>query len=199
MRTVGGYLERVGSRYRLARRARRWLDPQGPGYVGNLIRFNRDHWRWWSGLEAVLASGQPLAVHQELPDGAAWRRYVLGMRDLAGLVADDVVGALRVSRPPRRLLDLGWTHGTYAAAFCRRYPTLTATVLDLPPVATIGAELIGVMGLAERIEFRGGDARRDDLGSGYDVVLLFDVLHHFPAQQARALLGRAVSALSPGG
>ena len=196
---AGGYLERVGSRYRLARRARRWLDPQGPSYVGNLIRFNRDHWRWWSGLEAVLESGRPVAVHQELPDGAAWRRYVLGMRDLAGLVADEVVGALRPPKSPRRLLDVGGAHGTYAAAFCRRYPTLTATVLDLPPVVTIGAELIGATGLAERIEFRGGDARRDDLGSGYDVVLLFDVLHHFPAPQARALLGRAVSALGPGG
>jgi 2-polyprenyl-3-methyl-5-hydroxy-6-metoxy-1,4-benzoquinol methylase len=195
----GGYLERTGSRYRLARRARRWLDPHGSDYVGNLIRFNQDHWRWWSDLEAVVASGQPVAIHRELPDDAAWRRYVLGMRDLAGLVCDEVVGALRMSRPPRRLLDIGGAHGSYAAAFCRRYPTLTATVLDLPPVVAIGAELIGSLELAERIEFRAGDACQDELGSGYDIVLLFDLLHHFPNDQARALLRRAVAALAPGG
>lgn len=195
----GGYLERTGSRYRLARRARRWLDPRGPGYVGNLIRFNQDHWRWWSDLEAMLKSGQPVAIHQELQGDAAWHRYVLGMRDLAGLVADEIVGALRPLRTPLRLLDIGGSHGGYAAAFCRRYPTLTATVLDLPPVAAIGAELIKETGLGERIEFRTGDVLQDDLGSGYDIVLLFDLLHHFPAQQAREIVCGAVAALAPGG
>ncbi len=195
----GGHLERVGSSYRLARRARRWLDPHGPSYVGNLIRFNRDHERWWSELETILRTGQPLAVHRELPDGAAWRRYVLGMRDLAGLSADEIVGALRPPRLPRRLLDIGGAHGAHAAAFCRRYPTLTATVLDLPRVAAIGAELIELAGLSDRIEFRAGDTGQDNLGSGYDIVLLFDLLHHFPGKEAQALLGRAVDALRPGG
>jgi 2-polyprenyl-3-methyl-5-hydroxy-6-metoxy-1,4-benzoquinol methylase len=195
----GGYLERDGSRYRLARRARRWLAPAGTGYVGNLIRFNLDHWRWWSSLEGVLRSGEPVEIHRELQGDAAWRRYVLGMRDLAGLVADEVVGALRPPRLPHRLLDVGGSHGSYAAAFCRRYPTLTATVLDLAPVVEIGAELIEAAGLSERIEFRAGDVRLGDLGSGFDIVLLFDLLHHFPAEQAREVVGRAVAALAPGG
>jgi 2-polyprenyl-3-methyl-5-hydroxy-6-metoxy-1,4-benzoquinol methylase len=195
----GGYLERIGSRYRLARRARRWLDPGRTGYVGNLIRFNHDHWRWWSELEAVLRSGEPVEIHRESQDDAARRRYVLGMRDLAGLVAGEVVESLRPPRPPRRLLDIGGSHGRYAAAFCRRYPRLTATVLDLPPVVEIGTELIQATGLSGRIEFRAGDARHGDLGSGYDIVLLFDLLHHLPARQAREIVGRAVAALAPGG
>jgi 2-polyprenyl-3-methyl-5-hydroxy-6-metoxy-1,4-benzoquinol methylase len=121
------------------------------------------------------------------------------MRDLAGLVADEVVGALRPPRLPRRLLDVGGSHGSYAAAFCRRYPTLTATVLDLAPVVEIGAELIEAAGLSKRIEFRAGDVRLGDLGSGFDIVLLFDLLHHFPPEQAREIVGRAVAALAPGG
>lgn len=195
----GGYLERLGPRYRLARWAHRWLDPNGPTYIGNLIRFNLDHWEWWSHLETTLQTGQPVAIHQTLPDSAAWRRYVLGMRDLAGLVADEVVGALRPSVLPRRLLDIGGAHGAYAAAFCRRYPTMTAMVLDLPAVAEIGAELMAPSDMADRIEFRAGDARQDELGTDYDIVLLFDLLHHFPAPEARALLSRAVGALKPGG
>jgi 2-polyprenyl-3-methyl-5-hydroxy-6-metoxy-1,4-benzoquinol methylase len=195
----GGYLERVGPRYRLAGWARRWLDPNGPSYVGNLIRFNQDHWEWWSQLETVIETGQPIAIHQALPDSAAWRRYVFGMRDVAELVADEVVGALRLSGPPRRLLDIGGAHGAYAAAFCRRYPMLTAMVLDLPSVVEIGAELVATTGLTDRIEFRAGDACQDELGTDYDIVLLFDLLHHFPAAEARALLNRAVGALKPGG
>ncbi len=195
----GGYLERVGERYRLARRAGRWLDPNSPTYVGNLIRFNEDHWSWWSELEGVVTSGQPVSVHRTMEDSAAWRRYLLAMRDLAGLVANDVVASLRPPARPRRLLDIGGAHGVYAATFCRRYPSLRATVLDLPPVALIGAELSSATNPDLDIEFRAGDARHDDLGAGYDIVLLFDVLHHFPAEEARQLLGRAIAALEPGG
>jgi SAM-dependent methyltransferase len=97
------------------------------------------------------------------------------------------------------LLDIGGSHGAYAAAFCSRYPTLSATVLDLPPVTAIGAELIESTDLRDRITFRAGDIRQDELGSGYDIVLLFDLLHHFPRQEARTLLGRAVDAFRPGG
>lgn len=194
-----GYLERLGPRYRLARWARRWLDPNRSSYIGNLIRFNQDHWEWWSTLETTLQTGQPVAIHQTFPDSAAWRRYVLGMRDLAGLVADEVVGALRLSVPPRRLLDIGGAHGAYAASFCHRYPMLTATVFDLPTVAEIGSDLMAPSEVADRVTFRAGDACEDKLGADYDIVLLFDLLHHFPPLEARVLLSRAVRALKPGG
>jgi 2-polyprenyl-3-methyl-5-hydroxy-6-metoxy-1,4-benzoquinol methylase len=194
-----GYLERRGPRYRLARWARRWLDPNGSRHIGNLIRFNQDHWEWWSTLETTLQTGQPVAIHQTFPDRAAWQRYVLGMRDLAGLVADEVVGALHLSVPPRRLLDIGGAHGAYAASFCHRYPMLTATVFDLPAVAEIGSELMAPSVVADRVTFRAGDACQDELGTDYDIVLLFDLLHHFPPLEARALLNRAVRTLTPGG
>jgi hypothetical protein len=38
-----------------------------------------------------------------------------------------------------------------------------------------------------------------DTGSGHDVVLLFNVVHGFPADVARGLVERAVAALRPGG
>jgi 2-polyprenyl-3-methyl-5-hydroxy-6-metoxy-1,4-benzoquinol methylase len=197
---AGGWLRRGGTAYAVAPAALPWLDPRSPQYLGDLIAFNYDHWQWWSQLEAALPTGQPLDLHNHLDDLAAVRRYVLAMRALARLAAAAVVAAVRVPEGgPRRLLDVGGSHGAYAVAFCRRYPCLQATVVDLPPVAAVGEVLVAAEGLANRVRYQPGDATRDPLGEGYDLALLFDVLHHFPAPTARQLLTRTMAALRPGG
>ncbi len=49
------------------------------------------------------------------------------------------------------------------------------------------------------MSFRGGDFFEDDLGSGYDVALLFDVVHMFEAKRSGALVRRVAESLRPGG
>lgn len=60
--------------------------------------------------------------------------------------------------------------------------------------ATIAAEqMAGQVGVQE------GDFLHDHLGTGYDVALLFNIVHGFTPGQNTALLGSVVKALSPGG
>ncbi|PRC49425.1 methyltransferase type 12, partial [Mycobacterium sp. ITM-2017-0098] len=99
----------------------------------------------------------------------------------------------------RSLLDIGGGHGWYSAQLCRRYPRLTATVFDLPGSAAIGREIIAGAGMADRVVHRDGDATTDDLGTGYDAVLCFNLLHHMTAEQTVHLFGRIHTALAPGG
>jgi hypothetical protein len=49
------------------------------------------------------------------------------------------------------------------------------------------------------IEWIGGDYHETDPGSGYDFVLLANVLHQELAPQAAELVRRAAAALAPGG
>ena len=102
-------------------------------------------------------------------------------------------------RRPRALLDLGGGHGWYSASLCRRYPGLTATVLDLPGSAAVGRELIAEADLSDRVLFRDGDVTTADLGGGYDAVLCFNLIHHLAPAQAAGLLRRIRAALNPGG
>ncbi len=53
--------------------------------------------------------------------------------------------------------------------------------------------------LEDRMSFRGGDFFEDDLGSRYDVALLFDVVHMFEAERNGTLVRRVAEALGPGG
>jgi hypothetical protein len=53
--------------------------------------------------------------------------------------------------------------------------------------------------LTDRIEFLGGDYHEVDLGAGYDLVLLANVLHIEKPAKAAALVRRAAGALNSGG
>jgi cyclopropane fatty-acyl-phospholipid synthase-like methyltransferase len=158
-----------------------------------------DYWAWWSGLDEVTRNGQPAGHHDAPPSDPYWRRYICGQLELARLSADEVARKLRLPADPRSLLYIGGGHGWYSAQLCRRYPRLTATVLDLPGSAAIGREIIAEAGMADRVEHWDGDATTDDMGSGYDAVLCFNLLHHLTADQTVGLFSRIHEALAPGG
>jgi 2-polyprenyl-3-methyl-5-hydroxy-6-metoxy-1,4-benzoquinol methylase len=198
LRSAGHVTERSG-RYQLGRRARRWLDPASPLSVAGYVAGAADYWPWWQGLEQAARSGTSTGSHEVPAGDPYWRRYIEGQLELARLSAAEIARKLPLPRRPRAVLDIGGGHGWYSATLCRRYPELTATVLDLPGSAAIGREIIAAAGLADRVVFRAGDATTADLGDGYDAVLCFNLVHHLAPAQVADLLRRARAALRPGG
>jgi SAM-dependent methyltransferase len=194
-----GHVTGRGGRYQLSRSARRWLDPAAGLSVGQFVSATGDYWTWWAGLEEA-ARGAPPASHHDAPPGDPyWRRYITGQLELARLSAAEVARRLRLPGEPRSLLDIGGGHGWYSAELCRRYPRLTATVLDLPGSAAIGREIIAAAGLSDRVRHVDGDAATADLGTGHDGVLCFNLVHHLRPEQVTGLLARIRDALAPGG
>jgi len=66
-------------------------------------------------------------------------------------------------------------------------------------VLAVAQENARAAGVATRLRTRPGDAFTADLGSGYDLVLVPNLLHHFDPAACEALLRRVHSALKPGG
>ena len=194
-----GYLHRTGDVVALTVQGRRWLAPRGSHSMAAFVAACADYGPWWSRLADVVRTGRPVGHHEAAPDDAYWRRYELGQRDLARLSADEVARHIRLGRGPRRVLDIGGGHGSYTIALCRGNPGLRATVLDLPGAVAVGTEVVTAAGLAERIDFRTGDAREVDFGTGYDAVLCFNLIHHLDPAEIVRLFRRAAGALAPGG
>ncbi len=194
----GGYVSYRRGQYALRRDARRWLDPASPVSVSRFVAANGDYWNWWADLPGVLRGAPPAHQHSAAADDEYWRRYQYGQRDLARLNADEVARKVRVP-DPRTMLDLGGGHGWYAARLCQRYPNLSATVLDLPGSNAVGRDIIAAAGMADRIQHRDGDGLTADLGTGYDLVCCFNLVHHLAEADIVSLFRRARSALAPGG
>jgi len=194
-----GLVQPTRGGYTLQPRARRWLDPGSDRYVGDFLEYNYAQWEWWSQLEEAVRTGRGPEIHAFAPEDPRWRSYMLAMFQLARLAAPEVVGHLSLGDAPRRLLDIGGSHGWFSELLCQRYPTLQATVLDLAGAANAGRELLSQQGTTGRVKHHSGDLALDDFGHDLDGVLLFQVLHHLSEQASRALLGKISASLRPGG
>ena len=81
------------------------------------------------------------------------------MRSGAHLATPEIVRRVRLSAGARQMLDIGGSHGYYSVAFCREYPALQATILDLPQAIEHAAPLLAREGMGERVVYRAGGLR----------------------------------------
>jgi SAM-dependent methyltransferase len=192
-----GYLRVENGRFALTPRARRWLI--GAGSLRDQLLLQAVEWRRLEGLEDFVRSGRPLEFHDSMTSDER-ALYHRGMRALAGIAGGEVAARIQVPRGATRMIDLGGSHGHYAAEICRRHPGLTAEVMDLPDAIEAAAPLLAAEGLGERLVHRPGDAATADLGiEQYDLVLMSNLAHHLDAERNRELAGRVARALRPGG
>lgn len=193
-----GYLRRRSGVYRLTRASRRWLTARSRLSVAAAFPLYRVLWDELSDLEERVRSGAHRDFHADR-DAEFWRRYETGLAAAARLTAPSIARATRLAGEPTRLLDVGGGHGAYSVAFCRRHPNLHATVLDFAPAAAIGRELVTAQRMSDRVTFREADLTTDEWGEGYDIVLLFNLLHVLSPEDAASAVARAHDSLVPGG
>lgn len=157
-------------------------------------------WDAWSTLtEAVRAGGavkEPKAGGDNDPE---WTQsFIAAMHRIAQDQAPQVVEAVGV-RDARRLLDVGGGSGAYSMAFAHAAPELRAEILDVEAVVPLTERYVAEAGLSDRVTARPGDLRSDDLGSGYDLILVSAICHMLSVEENRDLLRRCRQATAPGG
>jgi hypothetical protein len=185
-------------RYRLASRARKWLDPASDTYVGDFLADTAHYWSWWEQLDDLVRDGRSIELHDRQAEDPYWRSYITGQYQLARLSSAAVAKAVAVeTAEPRSLLDVAGGHGEFSMALCRRHPTLSATVVDLPGSARIGEEIVAGAGMSDRVRHLAGDMFGADLGGPHDIALVFNIIHHLSPQQIQTLFRRVGEALAP--
>lgn len=160
--------------------------------------YNAHAWEMLGRLDEVLRDPAAAASHLRPAGDPFWDSYIRGLYELSRAEHEHNARLVPAS-DPRQLLDVAGGHGGFAIAMCRRWPALRATVLDLPASAAIGRRIVAEQGYAERVAFREGDALRESLGEGFDVVSVFNLLHHLQPPAVRSLMARARDALADGG
>lgn len=192
-------LDKTGERYAATRFAAEYLSRDAAGYLGHIILHHQHLVDSWSRLDEAVRDGRPVRrrVSHE-PSEDERESFLMGMFNLAMLIAPRVARGVDLSGR-RRLLDLGGGPGTYAVHFCQSNPGLSGVIFDLPETRPFAEQTLARFGMAQRIEFVGGDFIEGPLPRGCDVAWLSHVMHgEGPAGCAR-LLGNAVAALEPGG
>jgi SAM-dependent methyltransferase len=193
-----GVLERhADGRFALREEVAPLLLPAGAESLASIIDHHFHLLKRWVHLDEVLRSGKPVARERERgPDEL--RAFICGMRDISRRSSREVADRIDLSGG-LRLLDLGGGPGTSSITFARRHPDLTCVVFDLPEVVPLAAEEIAAAGLTDRITTRPGDFLVDELGDGFDVAYVSNIIHSLAPDELQRLCARCAAALVPGG
>ncbi|MGE5570363.1 MAG: methyltransferase [Rhodospirillales bacterium] len=156
-------------------------------------------WPRWSTLTECVRAGTAVR-HEEIGErGEDWTEAFIAAMHRNALerapVVVDAVGAAGVGR----MLDIGGGSGAYSIAFAKANPELRADILDLAAVTQIAERHIARAGLSGRVNTRVGDLRRDDYGTGYDLVFISAICHMLGPEENVDMLRKSFAALNEGG
>ena len=147
-------------------------------------------------LRGYWAYAEPGAPEALAADRVA--AYSTLMAESQSLIADLILDRFPI-RGHRRLLDVAGGEGAFLAAAGRRAPELELCLFELPPVAARARARLAAAGLGPRARVVAGDALRDPLPEGADLISLVRVVHDHDDPAVLALLRAARRALVPGG
>jgi hypothetical protein len=144
-----GLLERGHRGYRNTALSERFLVRGTPYYFGGLVTmFDRRLYPGWAKLAEAIRTNRPTTWDPERErsmfereDPAVLETFWEAMDSLSGFTARTLGDAIDLDAATR-LLDVGGGSGAFAIELCRRYPSLSATVFDLPHVIDIAAHKI---------------------------------------------------------
>jgi precorrin-6B methylase 2 len=174
-----------------------WRYLSGTGNSSLLPNF--DAWDLWGGLASTLRTGKrPKTQKPFISDRAQAKRLLFGLHLHAQEIAPHLIEKLPL-QGCRTLLDVGGGLGTFAVAFCRRYPCLRATVVEHPNILPLARRAVRDAGMATRVQVIGLDFSREALPRGFDTIFVSNVLHAHGVAENRSLLAALHRCLNPRG
>lgn len=206
---IMGFLEKdgkdgkAGSRYKLAQDAALFLDQRSPYYLGSIAKFLGEpelQQKYWVLTETVRRGGAAPEASSTAAEHPMWVEFARGMAPLMMPAAQNIAQILRASEGgPCKVLDIAAGHGAFGLTIAHQNPQAEITAVDWRNVLEVARENAQRAGADGRYHTRPGSAFEVEFGSGYDVALLTNFLHHFDPPTNVKLLKKVHAALKPGG
>ena len=199
-----GLLSKSGAAYQLVPESAAFLSTRSPTYLGTTARFllrpelkqNFD-----SLTDAVRRGGVTPdgnnTVSDENPIWIEFARSMMPMMVPAAHAIADLIGASSLEK--LKVLDIAAGHGLFGITIAQRYPRAEIVAVDWKPVLAVAEEHARAAEVHDRYRTVAGDAFTADFGTGYDVALITNFLHHFDPSACTSFLRKVHAAVNPGG
>lgn len=202
--TIMGLLTKEGDRYGLTIDSGAFLDKRSPAYIGGATEFMCSELLTQGAkhmTEAVRKGGTALEGEGTVgPDHPVWVTFAHAMAPLMALPAQLMANLVDPNADQKlRILDIAAGHGMFGISFAMRNKQAEVTALDWTNVLAVAKENAQKAGVADRYNTLEGSAFDVDFGTGYDLILLTNFLHHFDPPTCETLLRKVRAALADGG
>jgi 2-polyprenyl-3-methyl-5-hydroxy-6-metoxy-1,4-benzoquinol methylase len=134
------------------------------------------------------------------PEHPLWVEFARSMAPLMAMPAEMIAQVLQARSAPKwKVLDIAAGHGMFGITLARHNPNTVVVATDWPNVLEVARENARLAGVDSRYETLPGSAFEVEFGSGYDLVLITNFLHHFDLPTCERLLRKVRAALAPDG
>ena len=202
--TIMEMLTKESDRYALTLDSATFLDKRSPAYIGGATEFmcspvltdGAKHM-----AEAVRKGGTVMENDGTIgPENPVWVKFARAMGALMAMPAQ-LMAKLVDPQADRKLkiLDIAAGHGLFGIAFATQNPQAEITAVDWKAVLEVAKENAAKAGVSDRYQTIEGSAFDVEFGTGYDLVLLTNFLHHFDPPTCEKLLRKVRAALADGG
>jgi 2-polyprenyl-3-methyl-5-hydroxy-6-metoxy-1,4-benzoquinol methylase len=198
---IGGFLTKSKNRYHLTAESAVFLDKKSPAYLGSATKFLASPlvMEGFKELAAVVRSGGPPS-DQAVSEGEnpMWVDFARSMAPLAHPVAQETEKLVHTDQRIK-VLDVAAGHGLFGIAIAQHNPNAKVVALDWPSVLSVAKENAERCGVSDRYTFLPGSALEVTFGTGFDVVLVPNLIHHWDRETILLFLRKVHEALAPRG
>jgi 2-polyprenyl-3-methyl-5-hydroxy-6-metoxy-1,4-benzoquinol methylase len=199
-----GFLTKQDQRYALSPESAAFLDRRSPTSMASTAGFLTlpEVVTGFMHLADVIRTGEPpLGSEGSVsPENPVWVEFARSMAPMMRPAAEGIAKVIDADAGKKwKVLDLAAGHGTYGITIAKHNPNAEIFAQDWAPVLEVAMENARAAGVESRMRLVPGSAFEADLGSGYDVILVTNFLHHFDPPTNETLLRRLRAALAPGG
>jgi ubiquinone/menaquinone biosynthesis C-methylase UbiE len=198
---VVGFLNKDQSSYGLTVDSAVFLDKKSQAYVGTAKNFLASAFMMeaYKDLAVVVRTGCPLTEHSFAGiEHPIWIEFARSMAPLVHLPARETAKLID-SQGAIKVLDIAAGHGLFGIMIAQRNPKAQIVALDFPSVLAVAKENAARAGVADRHRLLPGDVLEVELGTGFDVVLVPNLLHGFDRASNERILKKVYDALAPNG
>jgi 2-polyprenyl-3-methyl-5-hydroxy-6-metoxy-1,4-benzoquinol methylase len=200
---IAGFLAKHGERYSLTADSATFLDKRSPAYIGGAIGFltaPRVMDSFKTLAPAVRKGGTVRDQDSLAPENPMWVEFARSMAPLMIMPAQILAKMLGADKAEKwKVLSLAAGHGTYEITIAKQNPNAEVWAVDWANVLQVAQENARAAGVSSRYHTIPGSAFDVDYGTGYDVVLITNILHHFDPPTSEVLLRKVHRALKDGG
>jgi predicted nicotinamide N-methyase len=197
-------LNKQGNQYALTLDSSVFLDKRSPAYLGAATEFLCSPMLtegFKQMTEAVRKGGTAIEGAGTIgPEHPIWVKFARGMAGMMSMPAQLMAKLVDPNADKKlEILDIAAGHGLFGIAFATQNRQAEVTAVDWKPVLEVARENAEKAGVADRYSTIDGSAFDVEFGSGYDLVLLTNFLHHFDTPTNETLLRKVRAALADGG
>jgi 2-polyprenyl-3-methyl-5-hydroxy-6-metoxy-1,4-benzoquinol methylase len=198
--TIQGFLAKTDGRYSNSPTAEMFLNKRSPAYIGSMATFlaHPGLMECFHDMAGSVRKGGTVSKGTLAPEDPVWVVFARAMAPFMAMMAEMVAKIVALPGAAQRVLDISAGHGLYGLMVAKANPSAQIYASDWANVLEVARENAAKFGVTERFHTIPGSAFDSDFGSGYDLVLVPNFLHHFDPPTNVKFLRKLRVAMKPG-